>query len=60
MEKCIEFEKATGEIFQNGFDFTSEHVGGKPLHLDVFAISNKNGLSGIIDTKAYAHCLWHN
>lgn len=54
-EQSDDFEKATAEIFgPKGLEFDSKHVGNRPGHPDVYAVSWQNNYSGIVDNKAYS------
>ena len=56
-EEADEFEIATMNLLgQNGLGFISRHVGGpgRGIQPDVYIQNEADGLSGIIDSKAYA------
>lgn len=53
-DEATEFEKATVELFESAFGFTTKHVGPIGLTPDVLVVSDKYGFSGIIDNKAYS------
>lgn len=52
-EECLEFEKATCELFETVFGFEAKHVGSTGKSPDVLLVSDENGYQAIIDNKAY-------
>lgn len=52
--EATEFEKATANIFQDVFGFSSKHIGYIGLTPDVLILSDSCGYSAIIDNKAYS------
>lgn len=53
-EDATDFEKATVEIFDRVFGYTSKHIGPIGLTPDVLVIADDDGYQGIIDNKAYS------
>lgn len=55
-ENCIDFEKATTDIFREVFGFNATHLGSQGANEvpDVLLVSDQAGYQAIIDTKAYS------
>lgn len=56
IEKAVEFEIATTELFKSIFGFTAIHLGqtGSKSAPDILLLSDEEGYQAIIDNKAYS------
>lgn len=55
-DECIEFEKATTELFKDVFKYNAIHLGqtGSKSAPDILLLSDTDGYQAIIDNKAYS------
>ena len=55
-EECVEFEKATTDLFRDVFGYDARHLGqtGSKSAPDILLLSDVEGYQAIIDNKAYS------
>ncbi len=55
-EECIDFEKATTDLFRDVFGYDARHLGqtGSKSAPDILLLSDSEGYQAVIDNKAYS------